>query len=190
MRWRNFFAGFCGEEFVKGQRNAGASKVWIMIFFAMLSISIIWIWTNVSSEITLLIWRSIIFNGSLAGKRFKRLAIVRPSCKHSTVVWFLISPGPWYHFIVYFASTISKLLKSTLFFSNSRPKNYEWDYRWTDYPATARDVKNSCDQSVATYKGHSVLRTLVRCYFSPEYRWVWFYFDHKINFSEYGLGKS
>ncbi|XWS36243.1 hypothetical protein CRYUN_Cryun20dG0068800 [Craigia yunnanensis] len=48
-------------------------------------------------------------------------------------------------------------------------RNYEWDYRWMDYPPQARDLKHPCDQSVATYKGHSVLRTLIRCYFSPEY---------------------
>ncbi|KAE8685500.1 LEC14B-like protein [Hibiscus syriacus] len=49
-------------------------------------------------------------------------------------------------------------------------RNYEWDYRWMDYPPQARDFKHPCDQSVATYKGHSVLRTLIRCYFSPEQR--------------------
>ncbi|KAI3819293.1 hypothetical protein L1987_13120 [Smallanthus sonchifolius] len=48
-------------------------------------------------------------------------------------------------------------------------RNYEWDYRWMDYPLRARDLKHPSDQSVATYKGHSVLRTLIRCYFSPEY---------------------
>ncbi|KAE8703531.1 LEC14B protein [Hibiscus syriacus] len=48
-------------------------------------------------------------------------------------------------------------------------RNYEWDYRWMDYPPQARDLKHPCDQSVATYKGHSVLRTLIRCYFSPEH---------------------
>ncbi|KAJ0449887.1 putative transcription factor WD40-like family [Helianthus annuus] len=48
-------------------------------------------------------------------------------------------------------------------------RNYEWDYRWMDYLLRARDVKHPSDQSVATYKGHSVLRTLIRCYFSPEY---------------------
>ncbi|KAE8686135.1 LEC14B protein [Hibiscus syriacus] len=46
-------------------------------------------------------------------------------------------------------------------------RNHEWDYRWMDYPPHARDLKHPCDQSVATYKGHSVLRTLIRCYFSP-----------------------
>ncbi|XP_057534024.1 LEC14B protein [Amaranthus tricolor] len=44
----------------------------------------------------------------------------------------------------------------------------EWDYRWMDYPQQARNMRHPSDQSVATYKGHSVLRTLIRCYFSPE----------------------
>ncbi|XP_035551603.1 LEC14B protein-like isoform X3 [Juglans regia] len=48
-------------------------------------------------------------------------------------------------------------------------KSYEWDYRWMDYPPQAKEVKHPCDQSVATYRGHSVLRTLIRCYFSPAY---------------------
>ncbi|KAL7172275.1 hypothetical protein ACSBR2_031882 [Camellia fascicularis] len=46
---------------------------------------------------------------------------------------------------------------------------YEWDYRWMDYPSQARGLKHPNDQSLATYKGHSVLRTLIRCYFSPTY---------------------
>jgi WD repeat-containing protein 23 len=46
-------------------------------------------------------------------------------------------------------------------------RNYEWDYRWMDYPPQARELKHPGDQSVATYRGHSVLRTLIRCYFSP-----------------------
>lgn len=48
-------------------------------------------------------------------------------------------------------------------------QNFEWDYRWMDYPSRARDRKHPCDQSLATYRGHSVLRTLIRCYFSPAY---------------------
>ncbi|XP_050237415.1 LEC14B protein isoform X1 [Mercurialis annua] len=48
-------------------------------------------------------------------------------------------------------------------------RNYEWDYRWMDYPPQAKDLKHPGDQSVATYRGHSVLRTLIRCYFSPTY---------------------
>lgn len=52
---------------------------------------------------------------------------------------------------------------------NSRLRDYDWDYRWMEYPSYARRLKHPHDQSLATYKGHSVLRTLIRCYFSPEY---------------------
>lgn len=45
----------------------------------------------------------------------------------------------------------------------------DWDYRWMKYPAHARTLKHPNDQSLATYRGHSVLRTLIRCYFSPAY---------------------
>ncbi|KAL9318373.1 hypothetical protein ACSQ67_014890 [Phaseolus vulgaris] len=48
-------------------------------------------------------------------------------------------------------------------------RSYEWDYRWMDYPPQAKDLIHPCDQSVATYRGHSVLRTLIRCYFSPAF---------------------
>ncbi|KAI4301315.1 hypothetical protein L6164_034605 [Bauhinia variegata] len=48
-------------------------------------------------------------------------------------------------------------------------RSYEWDYRWMDYPPQAKDLRHPNDQSVATYRGHSVLRTLIRCYFSPAF---------------------
>lgn len=48
-------------------------------------------------------------------------------------------------------------------------RSFEWDYRWMDYPPQAKDLNHPCDQSVATYRGHSVLRTLVRCFFSPAF---------------------
>lgn len=48
-----------------------------------------------------------------------------------------------------------------------RPRSYDWDYRWLDYPEHVRNKRNPHDLSLATYKGHSVLRTLIRCYFSP-----------------------
>ncbi|KAJ1435722.1 WD40/YVTN repeat-like-containing domain superfamily [Sesbania bispinosa] len=48
-------------------------------------------------------------------------------------------------------------------------RSYEWDYRWMDYPPQAKDSNHPCDQSVATYRGHSVLRTLIRCFFSPAF---------------------
>ena len=44
-----------------------------------------------------------------------------------------------------------------------------WDYRYSRYPQQYKQQKHPHDQSVATYRGHSVLRTLIRCYFSPTY---------------------
>lgn len=45
--------------------------------------------------------------------------------------------------------------------------SFKWDYRWMEYPGLGRDLRHPHDQSIMTYKGHSVLKTLVRCYFSP-----------------------
>lgn len=42
-----------------------------------------------------------------------------------------------------------------------------WDYRWQPVPRKLRRSKLAGDSSVMTYRGHSVLHTLVRCYFSP-----------------------
>ncbi|XP_028781643.1 LEC14B homolog [Neltuma alba] len=36
-------------------------------------------------------------------------------------------------------------------------------------PNRQKNIKHPHDQSLATYRGHSVLRTLIRCYFSPSY---------------------
>ncbi|KAL8208284.1 hypothetical protein R6Q57_007696 [Mikania cordata] len=49
------------------------------------------------------------------------------------------------------------------------PKHFEWDYRWMEYPSNLRNRRHPNDQSVTTYRGHRVLRTLIRCYFSPSY---------------------
>lgn len=56
--------------------------------------------------------------------------------------------------------------------SSSIPRAYDWDYRWMVYPSEARHMKHPHDQSLATFRGHSVLRTLIRCYFSPAHRFV------------------
>lgn len=53
---------------------------------------------------------------------------------------------------------------------SSRPRTFDWDYRWMEYPERAKLVRHPSDQSLATYRGHSVLRTLIRCYFSPAHR--------------------
>ncbi|XAR57148.1 hypothetical protein NMG60_11025186 [Bertholletia excelsa] len=52
---------------------------------------------------------------------------------------------------------------------NQGLRRHLWDYRRMEYPEKARHKKHPDDQSLATYKGHSVLRTLIRCYFSPAY---------------------
>ena len=47
--------------------------------------------------------------------------------------------------------------------------SFHWDYRWMDYPARGRVVTHPRDVSIATYRGHSVLHTLCRAYWSPEH---------------------
>ncbi|KAJ3669647.1 hypothetical protein LUZ60_011597 [Juncus effusus] len=49
----------------------------------------------------------------------------------------------------------------------SIPRTHEWDYRWMTYPLEQKIMKHPHDGSLATFRGHSVLRTLIRCYFSP-----------------------
>lgn len=45
-----------------------------------------------------------------------------------------------------------------------------WDYRWQQVPRKMdRHRRFEGDTSVMTYKGHSVLHTLIRCHFSPEF---------------------
>jgi WD repeat-containing protein 23 len=38
------------------------------------------------------------------------------------------------------------------------------------FPSEAHHFKHPDDQSLATYRGHSVQQTLIRCYFSPMHR--------------------
>nr|BAN21366.1 WD-repeat protein [Riptortus pedestris] len=49
--------------------------------------------------------------------------------------------------------------------------NNKWDYRWQTAPRklVARKTNLKGDTSVATYRGHSVLQTLIRCHFSPHF---------------------
>eukprot|EP00898_Chlorokybus_atmophyticus_P002883 jgi/Chlat1/3596/Chrsp234S03581 len=66
---------------------------------------------------------------------------------------------------------IRKMLSSDAFdkLPPSRGVLLKWDYRWMDYPATGLDLRHDHDQSIMTYRGHKVLQTLIRCYFSPAY---------------------
>ncbi|XP_020586824.1 LEC14B homolog [Phalaenopsis equestris] len=48
-----------------------------------------------------------------------------------------------------------------------RRRGPHWDYRYMAYPSRANKSRHPRDQSVATYRGHAVLCTLIRCHFSP-----------------------
>mmetsp|Transcript_941 Transcript_941/g.2667 ORF Transcript_941/g.2667 Transcript_941/m.2667 type:complete len:588 (-) Transcript_941:66-1829(-) len=48
------------------------------------------------------------------------------------------------------------------------PDRFHWDYRWMDYPGWGHPYKHPNDCSLMTYRGHEVLSTLIRAYFSPE----------------------
>jgi DDB1- and CUL4-associated factor 11 len=47
-----------------------------------------------------------------------------------------------------------------------RPYTHNFDYRFTPYNQEDY-IPNPDDCSVVTYRGHSVLKTLIRCHFSP-----------------------
>ncbi|XP_064641112.1 DDB1- and CUL4-associated factor 11-like [Lineus longissimus] len=45
-----------------------------------------------------------------------------------------------------------------------------WDYRWQQFPRRViRKKVIPGDTSIMTYRGHSILYTLIRCHFSPEF---------------------
>ncbi|XP_035212126.1 DDB1- and CUL4-associated factor 11-like isoform X2 [Stegodyphus dumicola] len=48
--------------------------------------------------------------------------------------------------------------------------SHNWDYRWQRVPSSLNKHKRKLpgDTSLMTYRGHSVLQTLIRCHFSPE----------------------
>ncbi|TDH68172.1 hypothetical protein CCR75_003229 [Bremia lactucae] len=47
-------------------------------------------------------------------------------------------------------------------------KPYAWDYRYQAYPGrNIKPVEHPNDRSIMTYRGHVVIETLIRCYFSP-----------------------
>lgn len=49
----------------------------------------------------------------------------------------------------------------------ARIKRFRWDYRWMDYPGYGMRLQHPHDRSIMTFRGHKVLQTLVRAYFSP-----------------------
>ncbi|KAE8660112.1 LEC14B-like protein [Hibiscus syriacus] len=92
---------------------------------------------------------------------------------HLEGVTFIDSRGDGRYFISNGKDQTTKLWDIRKMSSNvpytPRLRDPHFDYRWMDYPTHARALKHPHDQSLATYKGHKVLRTLIRCYFSPAY---------------------
>ncbi|KAK6254600.1 hypothetical protein SCA6_015905 [Theobroma cacao] len=92
---------------------------------------------------------------------------------HLEGITFIDSRGDGRYFISNGKDQTTKLWDIRKMSSNAaytpRLRDPEWDYRWMDYPTHARALKHPHDQSIATYRGHSVLCTLIRCYFSPSY---------------------
>ncbi|GKC02957.1 hypothetical protein Tco_0994567 [Tanacetum coccineum] len=96
-------------------------------------------------------------NGFESGRETRNNNIEAAYVAHPT-------PGKDFELMKFFSVATSDLTKVRQWFSwRSTPgiRNYEWEYRWMDYPLRARDVSHRCDQSVST---------LIRCYFSTEYR--------------------
>ncbi|XP_050219804.1 LEC14B homolog [Mercurialis annua] len=92
---------------------------------------------------------------------------------HLEGITFIDSHGDGRHFISNGKDQTTKLWDIRKMSSNTTCttilRDPEWDYRWMEYPSSARNLKHPNDKSLATYRGHSVLRTLIRCYFSPKY---------------------
>ncbi len=62
-----------------------------------------------------------------------------------------------------------RMMRSNADYLSVRKQNYgarNFDYRYPHYPQP-RYMAHPKDCSVMTYRGHAVLRTLIRCHFSP-----------------------
>ncbi|KAL6840910.1 hypothetical protein ACP4OV_029170 [Aristida adscensionis] len=89
---------------------------------------------------------------------------------HLDGVTFIDSRGDGRYLISNCKDQTIKLWDVRKMSSNSRAhplRIVDWDYRWMPFPSEAHQFRHPDDQSLATYRGHSVLRTLIRCYFSP-----------------------
>lgn len=54
--------------------------------------------------------------------------------------------------------------------TRSAVSKQRWDYRWQQVPRKVQSKKTlDGDSSVMTFRGHSILHTLVRCHFSPQH---------------------
>uniref|UniRef100_A0A0D9WCP0 Uncharacterized protein n=1 Tax=Leersia perrieri TaxID=77586 RepID=A0A0D9WCP0_9ORYZ len=89
---------------------------------------------------------------------------------HLDGITFIDSRGDGRYFISNCKDQTIKLWdvrKMSASIKGRQPRFFDWDYRWMSFPSEARHCRHPNDQSLATYRGHSVLRTLIRCYFSP-----------------------
>ncbi|TVU17888.1 hypothetical protein EJB05_33948 [Eragrostis curvula] len=89
---------------------------------------------------------------------------------HLDGVTFIDSRGDGRYFISNCKDQTIKLwdIRKMSSVTRARPlRIVDWDYRWMSFPSEAHHFRHPDDQSLATYRGHSVLRTLIRCYFSP-----------------------
>ena len=62
---------------------------------------------------------------------------------------------------------IRSMCSSTSVIKKGRVPRFYWDYRWQPYPGNPDKVKHPHDRSIATFTGHKVLQTLIRCRWSP-----------------------
>ncbi|KAL2634654.1 hypothetical protein R1flu_006133 [Riccia fluitans] len=64
---------------------------------------------------------------------------------------------------------VRKMTSNTPRNGSKKIPTLRWDYRWDEYPGRGKNLKHPYDVSIMTYTGHRVLKTLIRCYFSPAY---------------------
>nr|CCA13971.1 conserved hypothetical protein [Albugo laibachii Nc14] len=96
---------------------------------------------------------------------------------HTDGITHLCSRDDGYYFLSNSKDQTSKLWdlrqSHTAEVHNQSPpfrKPYYWDYRYENYPGRNNvPISHPLDQSLMTYRGHSVMQTLIRCYFSPQW---------------------
>lgn len=95
---------------------------------------------------------------------------------HMDGITFIDSRGDGRHLISNSKDQSIKLWDVRIFSAQSAAENtlravhdQTWDYRWQEVPRKLYSSKNKLDgdTSIMTYKGHVVIKTLVRCRFSP-----------------------
>ncbi|XP_072024526.1 DDB1- and CUL4-associated factor 11-like [Amphiura filiformis] len=97
---------------------------------------------------------------------------------HQDGITYIDAKGDSRHLITNSKDQSIKLWDMRKFSSNSTIEKcrravatQHWDYRWQGIPRSSRSKKKTIagDSSLMTYRGHGVLHTLIRCYFSPTF---------------------